>query len=546
VTIVGNPRAAALRAPAAQEDAVCGLVDLLDFPLDAPHARNASGGGDDFGIFRNRFDGHHTGEDWWLSGARQSSLGAPVYSVGHGQVTYAEPLGWNRDKGVIIVRHTFIDGRELLSFYGHLDEDSLKVAAGDCVARGDLIGKIGRPTTGPHLHFELRTVMPFAPGRGYLPDDPILAGYLPPSSTIWNSRMAVSPGVLWTQPFAGDGLRSVAALGEEMIMVLEGDHIAGLDMADGSERWRLAAAEDVEQALLDVESRQLYTANQFGEVSAFALPDGENSAEVTGAAPLWMADADVVGIPTLMPLPGGGLILSAWNHLVAISAQGALLWEADLETRPDDWLVSGGTLIGTTNGGERPLWTANANGWRRWDSNVGGRLAAAGNNVLLYDGNTLYRLDLESESVEPMLALPGGRLETGDVAALPGGAAIIAHADRADRRLIALDGTGDLLWERSVADVTAGNLDLLVEGDDLFLIDQYDGGSGSELALFALGLAEAQLTYLFSGGTRSSQVDQTRLFALGNGRILINIDGRSLTVLDTKAAQTHTPFRPVD
>ena len=177
--VTGNPRAVALQAPVAQEGAPCGLVDLFDFPLDAPHGRDARGGGSDFGIWRDRFDGYHAGEDWWIGGGR-GSLGKSVYSIGHGEVTYAEPLGWNRDKGVIIIRHTFPGGRSLLSFYGHLDEDSLKVEAGDCVRRGEMIGKIGRPTTSPHLHFEIRTYMPFAPGRGYMPDDPTLAGWVPP------------------------------------------------------------------------------------------------------------------------------------------------------------------------------------------------------------------------------------------------------------------------------------------------------------------------------------------------------------------------------
>ena len=537
MAITGSPRAVVLRTPAAEEGAVCGLVDLFDFPLDAPHGRDANGGGDDFGIYRDRFDGHHAGEDWWRAGGGRTTLGAPVYSIGHGEVTYAEPLGWNRDKGVVIVRHTFDDGRELLSFYGHLDEDTLKVVAGDCVARGDLIGRIGRPTTGPHLHFELRSFMPFAAGSGYLPDDPTLAGWKPPSATIWNSRMAVSPGVLWTQPFVGDGVRSIQILGEEVITVLDGDHIAGLDTAAGSEQWRMAVDEDVEQALLDVESRQVYTANQFGEVSAFALAEMEAGAEANGIVPLWTADFDVVGIPALMPLPGGGLVLAAWDHLVAISAQGALLWEADLETRPYDWLVSGDTLIGTTNGGERPLWTANADGWQNWETDAGGRLAAAGDNVLLFDRNALSRLDLESQSVEPLLALPGVSLQAGAVAALPGGGAIVAHAARADQRLLALDGDGDLLWQRSIADIPAVDLDFLVDENQLFLAVQNDAGSGSEVSLFALGLENVSLTHLFTGGSRSSAVDQTRLFALGNGRLLISIDGRSLTLLDTTEAR---------
>jgi murein DD-endopeptidase MepM/ murein hydrolase activator NlpD len=98
-------------------------VDVLDFPLDPPNGADASGGSD-FGVFRSRYGKFHSGEDWWGVRGRQS-FGEPVYAIGHGLVTYAEPEGWNRDKGVIIVRHIFDDGREVLSFYGHLDPPSV-------------------------------------------------------------------------------------------------------------------------------------------------------------------------------------------------------------------------------------------------------------------------------------------------------------------------------------------------------------------------------------------------------------------------------------
>jgi murein DD-endopeptidase MepM/ murein hydrolase activator NlpD len=535
--VTGSPRAVSFQTPEAQEGTSCGLVDLFDFPLDPPHGRDARGGGSDFGIWRSRFDGYHAGEDWWISGGG-GSQGASVYSIGHGEVTYAEPLGWGRDKGVVIVRHTFPDGHELLSFYGHLDEDSLKVEAGDCVRRGEKIGEIGRPTTGPHLHFELRTYMPYAPGRGYMPDDPTLAGWVPPSETVWHSRLAASPGVLWTQPASAEVVRTAETAQEKLILLLDGEHIRAIDMTSGEEVWRRPVGEDIERLMFDRESGQIYTANQKGEVLAYALPDSEGGITITGALPLWAVDFDVVGIPTLMPLPGGGLVLSAWDHLVAISASGEFLWEVELETRPYDWLLHGETLFVTANGVEWPLLTANRSGWQFWDTRTGGRLATAGDQVLLYDGERLYRLDLAAESVEPLLNLPGGRRDAGDVAPLPGGGLIVAHVDRADRRLLAFDSGGNLLWQRSVDDATAGDLRLFAAGDKLFLVDKSRGTWGSEIALFALDLEEEpQLLHLFSGGSRSSALDQTSITPLAYDQVLINIDGRSLTLLDTAEAE---------
>jgi hypothetical protein len=100
-----------------------------------------------------------------------------------------------------------------------------------------------------------------------------------------------------------------------------------------------------------------------------------------------------------------------------------------------------------------------------------------------------------------------------------------------------LDSDGNLLWQRSVEDVTAGDLDLIAAGEKLFLVDKSRDTWGSEVAIFALHLKEPRLIHLFSGGSRSSALDQTSITPLANGRVLINIDGHSLTLLDTAEAE---------
>jgi len=166
ISTSGDPRAVSLHTTASADGPLCGLVDVFDFPLNPPEGDGVARGGGDFGIYRGRYEKYHAGEDWWMSPWR-SSFGSPVYSIGHGRVTYAAPNGWGRDQGIVIVRHSFADGRQVLSFYGHLDPDSVILINGDCVTRGERVGAIGRPTTGPHLHFEIRTHMPDEPGTGY-------------------------------------------------------------------------------------------------------------------------------------------------------------------------------------------------------------------------------------------------------------------------------------------------------------------------------------------------------------------------------------------
>ncbi|MEU4658526.1 transglycosylase family protein [Streptomyces sp. NPDC023723] len=94
--------------------------------------------------------GYHTGVDFPVP------TGTPVKSVGAGQVVSA---GWEGSFGYqVVVRHA--DGR--YSQYAHLSAISVK--DGQRVSTGQRLGRSGSTgnSTGPHLHFEVRT----GPGFG--------------------------------------------------------------------------------------------------------------------------------------------------------------------------------------------------------------------------------------------------------------------------------------------------------------------------------------------------------------------------------------------
>ncbi|MFG2550330.1 transglycosylase family protein [Streptomyces sp. NPDC048581] len=94
--------------------------------------------------------GYHTGVDFPVP------TGTSVKSVGAGQVVSA---GWEGSFGYqVVIRHT--DGR--YSQYAHLSAISVK--SGQSVGAGQRIGRSGSTgnSTGPHLHFEVRT----GPGFG--------------------------------------------------------------------------------------------------------------------------------------------------------------------------------------------------------------------------------------------------------------------------------------------------------------------------------------------------------------------------------------------
>ena len=130
------------------------LADGFDYPVGKPN-------GD--GYYKARGlrlkTPRHMGEDWNGVGGGNTDLGDPVYTIGHGLVTYAADARGRWGK-VVIVRHAFRDpsnGRVLCcqTLYGHLDRIDVKL--GQLVKRGDIVGTIGtnRGMFPAHLHAEL-------------------------------------------------------------------------------------------------------------------------------------------------------------------------------------------------------------------------------------------------------------------------------------------------------------------------------------------------------------------------------------------------------
>ena len=120
----------------------CGVVDAIDYPIPV---ENLVKGYDDFGLFRKAFGGNHTGIDLDFD-----RWGDPVTAVARGLVTYSNPLGWDTEKGVVIISHDFPDGSRAYSLYGHVEEtDTIKLpAVGTCIERGQIVAAVGWPSRG--------------------------------------------------------------------------------------------------------------------------------------------------------------------------------------------------------------------------------------------------------------------------------------------------------------------------------------------------------------------------------------------------------------
>lgn len=533
LTVLGDIRSQLLHDPVPSGSAACGLVDLFDFPIDPPHAATVGRGGGDFGVFRSRYDKFHAGEDWGGPGNRPN-LGTPVYSIGHGLVTYAQPLGWGRDQGVVIIEHTFANGRTLLSFYGHLDPTSVLLTPGTCVTRGQLVGQIGQPRSSPHLHFEVRTQAPFQTLTGYWPEDPTTQGWLWPSQEIWAARVAAIPGVSWVRPFARVSQNDEIAIGgsqpvgyadETSFLLLEGGQLTRLNMADGRSNPILFSLETIDDALRHETSQLLYLADsQTDTLAAYSLPD---------LVQQWQTRLSLNSAARLLPLPDGGVVAATRTSLTAVSATGTELWTLPLESQVLDWLLTDDTLYLTTDGNDGRLWQITAANAQPI-ADLSGRLAQNSSGLWLYHREGLYRLDLASASPAPILiyALPPGSLSRGDLLALPDGSLLLAHSDTADRRLLLFGSNGRLTWERSFNGQLQGNVTLHLVNNQPYLATSLGSGSNGELVLYALDQAQNSLTRVFAGGSRTPLANEMWVTAVTQNQLLINVGGGPLALFN--------------
>jgi murein DD-endopeptidase MepM/ murein hydrolase activator NlpD len=95
--------------------------------------------------------GSHLGID--IDSSAQDKTGDAVVAAQTGTVAYA---GWLSGYGNVVYINSVYNGRPIQTRYAHLA--SVTVSAGDTVGVGQRIGTMGSPgpSTGVHLHFEVR------------------------------------------------------------------------------------------------------------------------------------------------------------------------------------------------------------------------------------------------------------------------------------------------------------------------------------------------------------------------------------------------------
>jgi murein DD-endopeptidase MepM/ murein hydrolase activator NlpD len=156
------------------------LIETTDYGVTNPDLQ----GDTCFGISFEQI--YHAGEDWYRADG-ESTAGAEVTAVAAGRVVFADP-NMNYPGLVVIIEHLLPSGERLYSVYGHLDDSSLEVEAGQVVSLGQRLGEVMyQDYTGrypeyhlsgddSHLHYEVRR---FYDGRSIYAATPDCNGLIP-------------------------------------------------------------------------------------------------------------------------------------------------------------------------------------------------------------------------------------------------------------------------------------------------------------------------------------------------------------------------------
>ncbi|MEZ4532257.1 MAG: M23 family metallopeptidase [Thermomicrobiales bacterium] len=139
----------------------------------------------------------HTAEDWYRQDGADTA-GASVLAVAEGDVVF---VGSDYPGRVVVVQHS----PTLFSMYGHLNPESVTVAEGSHVTRGQQLATVASVPgwiAPSHLHFELRTFLYSAEINGETPRYPYGCGYnCAPGPGYWPMEAPELPsGMGWRNP----------------------------------------------------------------------------------------------------------------------------------------------------------------------------------------------------------------------------------------------------------------------------------------------------------------------------------------------------------
>jgi hypothetical protein len=505
-----------IATPMQTQSADCGFVEAIDYPIDISDTLRESY--DDFGLFRSRFGGLHTGLDIGFN-----RRGEPVRAAARGRVTYADVNGWDTEKGVVIVEHTLPDGTIAYSLYGHMEQTDtiLFPRVGDCVEQGEVLGTIGWPSRGlPHLHYEIRSFLPNDGGPGYVTQNPLLEGWHHPFdfTMLWQARLSL--GATGYATFSDYPTVPPVLLDSGLLMIASGDRLTAY--APPMTRLWSIQMESVITGTAALPGGRLAVQSREGQ--GVMMQDGRFIAN-------WQIDGPdlafaVLGETLIFPTNGGGM--------AALNAAGQPLWSLDgisnERGRVVDFQSSGTQAAVLVRAGGTSTWrVVDANGMLIHEARFERTpvFAPASHGWLLIDGMDLKRYaSADGTNLASLGALAGrsARLTTDVV-----GNSYIFVGDR-ESTLIGLGPSGEMRWRTRYPTGGQAQPPLLDVGGGCLL---YSLDSRGTLSIF--NAADGNLMHqvqLYTGGATNGHPRARLLHVDEHDRVLVGSGFLSVLALD--------------
>lgn len=496
--------------PVQAQGSACGTADAITYPVDS-----LVSGYDDFGVFRRAFGGNHTGVDLAFD-----HWGDPVTAAARGTVTYSDPEGWDTEKGVVILSHSFPDGSRAYSLYGHMEETNSVTfpAVGTCIERGQTVGVVGWPSRGrPHLHFEFRTILPREGGPGYVSNNPLDEGWYNPLDFVALWRAKFNPAFVNAISFDSVASLPPTQMDNGAYLTASGNLISAV-MPPDQPLWQIQTDSDID-GIAALSGDRVVAHSESGQT--VTLTGGRYGA-------IWEVDSANVPFVAL----GERLIFLMQDQTVnAYDPNGTLIWtfptngevvyfggngaEAALAIQREDAVIWQ-TLNGEGQGPNAvplqtaPLVTVETDG--RW---------------LLLDGADILRISVGQ--VQTVGRLPAAPPATARLTSDRTGNVYIYPAND-DRQMMAITASGTVRWqtayprmlERDEPLIAAGNGCLLYTLDIDGMLNVISGNDGSLLNQIAL----------YAGGRRTSRPNARLLKVDAAEQVYVASGFLSLMVFD--------------
>jgi hypothetical protein len=320
-------------------------------------------------------------------------------------------------------------------------------------------------------------------------------------------------------------------------VIATNQELIGIDLADGTTKWMHSFDRPMSDFALDQSGDILYLVDRKGLLEACQPTNSDVSVDYPyQLESLWSIELERSTSNSLIPLPNGGVAISSGGKLVAFSDMGELTWYEGTFPPIQSWDLMDEILYLTTTGDNPGLWVVRPLTRPELLAQTGGLIAPSDDLIWIYNDLGISIFDINSRQLNPIHTLPTAFPALGAMEVLPSGELLLLHTDIYDRRLMVFNTSGSLEWERSFSSFLTGQPILLEVGGQPLLIAQDTSSQTSEVVVFSLDSAEQSLLRILEAGTRNLYSRATWGVSIDGGKLLLNIGGSHLLLLDPSIA----------